>query len=67
MTKNPFLRVTPDPDQTAMMAGLGRKLASIYEDICACVPEGEYKAEALKALTIAGMFANKGITHADAT
>lgn len=46
-----------------MMAGLSTKLASVYEDILACVPDGDYKAEALKALTIAGMYANKGITH----
>jgi hypothetical protein len=60
---NPFKRVTPDPDQAAMMAGLGRKLESLYEDIAACVPDGDYKTEALKALTSAGMWANKGITH----
>lgn len=60
---NPFSRVTPDPDQTAMMAGLSRKLASVYEDISACVPDCDYKTEALKALTAAGMWANKGITH----
>lgn len=60
---NPFKRITPDPEQTAQMAGLGSKLHSIYADIEAVVPDGEYKTEALKALTAAGMWANKGITH----
>lgn len=59
----PFTRVTPTPDQTAVMAGLSIKAHSLYADIEACVPDGEYKTEALKALTAAGMWANKGITH----
>lgn len=62
--KNPFLRVTPTDDQAATMAGLGKKLASLYEDIDACLPTSHYKADALKTLELVGMLTNKGVTHA---
>lgn len=60
---NPFRRVMPTPDQAATMAGLGRKLHSTYEDLCANLPDGPYKVEALMHLEKVGMLANKAITH----
>lgn len=62
---NPFARILPTEDQTAVMAGLNTKCASLYEDISACVPDSEHKTEALKHLVIVGMLANKGITHSE--
>lgn len=45
------------------MVGIGKTLASAYEDIDAGVPDSTYKTEALKYLEIVGMLASKGITH----
>lgn len=60
---NPFDRVTPNPDQNAMMAAISQKCASLYADIRACVPDSRYKDEALLQLEMVGMLASKGITH----
>lgn len=60
---NPFRRVTPDPEQHAIIAGLTAKFASLYADISACLPDSRYKTEALMQLEIAGMVTTKGITH----
>lgn len=59
----PFRRVLPTQDQTATMAGLNAKFASLYLDIEANLPDSPYKTEALMKLEIAGMLATKGITH----
>ena len=60
---HPFYRVTPSMDQTAAMAGIGQKCASLYADLCAVLPDSRYKTEALMQLEIVGMLASKGITH----
>ena len=60
---HPFDRVNPTPDQAATMAGLGKAFASLYEDLCANLPDSTYKTEALKHLEFVGMLTNKAITH----
>lgn len=62
---NPFVPVTPTPDQHALMAGLRRQFHSLYENVAACVPDGPYREKALNDLEQASAWANKGITHSE--